>query len=323
MRTKTFRGESVQAVIQQVRDELGGQGLILNSLRKEDTVIEIEVELVSLDPQEQEKNDEPLSLDDSADIARDSDTISALILNRLSRDLQIICRRYLTGAGGEQDAELLARGLNEALSFEATMPPKNRCVALIGPSGAGKTTTLAKLIAHVQTAFDLSVGVILTDPTRSSHEMSLETFAQIVGVPAVTVDCGLDVRQQIPEAMARLRDCELIFIDTPGVGSREENRLRYVERLLDGCHDLETMYVMPAPQSERELSSLTQAYRRFDCSRVILTKVDQAGFMGPALSELHRARLPVAFITGGARVSDEIEPASARRLAWLLLRQMH
>jgi flagellar biosynthesis protein FlhF len=153
--------------------------------------------------------------------------------------------------------------------------------------------------------------------------MSLETFAQIVGVPAVTVDCGLDVRQQIPEAMARLRDCELIFIDTPGVGSREENRLRYVERLLDGCHDLETMYVMPAPQSERELSSLTQAYRRFDCSRVILTKVDQAGFMGPALSELHRARLPVAFITGGARVSDEIEPASARRLAWLLLRQMH
>jgi len=76
MRTKTFRGESVQAVIQQVRDELGGQGLILNSLRKEDTVIEIEVELVSLDPQEQEKNDEPLSLDDSADIARISHAIN-------------------------------------------------------------------------------------------------------------------------------------------------------------------------------------------------------------------------------------------------------
>ena len=321
MRTKTFRGESVQAVMQQVRDELGGQGLILNTLKKDESVIEIEVELVRLDGQSQDEEQEPPLLEDTADLARDADAASALILNRVGRDIQVICRRYITG--GENDGELLARGLGEALSFDASMPPKSKAVALIGPSGAGKTTTLAKLIAHIQAAFDVSIGVILTDQTKSPQEMSLETFAQIVGVPAVTVDCGLDVRQQIPEAMARLRDCDLVFIDTPGVGAREENRLKYIERLLDGCHDLETMYVMPAPQEERELSSLTQAYRRFDCSRIILTKVDQAGYMGPVLNEAYRSGLPIAFVTGGSRVSDEIEPASARRLAWQLLRQMH
>jgi flagellar biosynthesis GTPase FlhF len=321
MRTKTFRGESVQAVIQQVRDELGGHGIILNTLRKEESVIEIEVELVSLDGQGSENGDELASLDESAEMARETDAPSALILNRLSRDVQLICRRYLAGEGHE--AELLARGLGEALSFDTALPPKARAVALIGPSGAGKTTTIAKLIAHVQAVFDTSVGIIITDPVRSSHEMSLETYAQIVGVPSVTVDCGLDVRQQIPEAIARLRDCELIFIDTPGVGAREENRLRYIELLLDGCHDLEAMWVMPASHGERELSALTSAYRRFDCSRIILTKVDQAGYLGPAINEIHRSGLPLGFVTGGGRVSDEIEPASARRLAWLLLRQMH
>ncbi len=321
MRTKTFRGESVQEVMQQVRDELGGHGLILNSLRKDESVIEIEVELVSLDGSQEQEADEPMPLQDEADLARDSDAASALILNRVGRDIQVVCRRYLTG--GESDPEMLAKGLGEALSFDASMPPKARAVALVGPSGSGKTTAVAKLIANIQAAFDISIGVILADQGRGSREMSLETFAQVVGVPAVSVDCGLDVRQQIPEALARLRDCELVFIDTPGVGATEENRLRYVERLLDGCHDLETMYVMPAPQQERELSALTAAYRRFDCSRIILTKVDQAGYMGPALNETLRSGLPLAFVTGGARVSDEIEPASARRLAWLLLRQMH
>ena len=321
MTTKTYRGESVQAVMQQVREELGGQGLILNTLRKDDSSIEIEIELVSLDAPPSEVAEEEMPLEDIADVARDSDAASALVLNRVGRDIQILCRRYLTG--GEKDAELLARGLSEALSFDPMMPPKARAVALIGPAGAGKTTTIAKLIAHLQAAFDLSVGVILADQHKGPREVSLETFAQVVGVPAVSVDCGLDVRQQIPEAMARLRDCDLVLIDTPSVGAQEENRLRYVERLLDGCHDLETMYVMPAPQEEREFSALTQAYRRFDCSRVILTKVDQAGYMGPALNELYRARLPLAFLTGGYRVSDEVEPASARRLAWLMLRQMH
>lgn len=320
MRTRTFRGDSVQAIMQQVRDELGGQGLILNTMRKDDSVIEIEVELVSLDGDGQQSSAEEPSLADTADLPRDSDAASALVLSRVGRDIQVICRRYLTGA--EADSEMLAKGLGEALSFDATMPPKSRVVALVGPSGAGKTTTIAKLIAHIQAAFDISIGVILADQSQSAQEMSLEIFAQIVGVPAVSVDCGLDVRQQIPEALARLRDCELVFIDTPGVGAKEENRLRYVERLLDGCHDLETMCVFPAPGNERELSSLSQAYRRFDCSRLIITKADQAGFLGPVLNEAYRAGLPLGFITGGARVSDEVEPASARRLAWLLLRQM-
>jgi len=321
MRTRTFRGESVQAIMQQVRDELGGQGLILNTLRKEGSVIEIEVELVSLDREGCAAEAEEPSLADTADMARDTDAASALVLNRVGRDIQVICRRYLTG--GETDGEMLAKGLGEALSFDASMPPKARAIALVGPSGAGKTTTIAKLIAHIQAAFDTSIGVILADQSQSAQEMSLEIFAQIVGVPAVSVDCGLDVRQQIPEALARLRDCELVFIDTPGVGAREENRLKYVERLLDGCHDLETMCVLPAPSEAKELSSLAQAYRRFDCSRLIITKVDQTGFLGPALNEAHRSGMPLGFVTGGARVSDEVEPASARRLAWLLLRQMH
>lgn len=321
MKTRTFRGESVQAIMQQVREELGGHGLILNTLRKEDSLIEIEVELVSLDSDGREAEAEELSLEDTADLARDADAAAALVLNRVGRDIQMICRRYLTG--GESDAEMLAKGLGEALSFDATVPPKARTIAMIGPSGAGKTTTIAKLIAHIQAAFDTTIGVILADQSQSAQEISLEIFAQIVGVPAVSVDCGLDVRQQIPEALARLRDCELVFIDTPGVGASEKNRLQYVERLLDSCHDLETMCVLPAPSEERELKSLAQAYRRFDCSRLILTKVDQAGYLGPALNEAYRSGLPLGFITGGARVSDEVEPASARRLAWLLLRQMH
>ena len=93
MRTRTFRGESVQAIMQQVRDELGGQGLILNTLRKDDSLIEIEVELVSLDSDGHEAEAEEPSLAETADLARDTDAASALVLNRVGRDIQVICRR--------------------------------------------------------------------------------------------------------------------------------------------------------------------------------------------------------------------------------------
>jgi flagellar biosynthesis GTPase FlhF len=322
MRTRTFKGESVHAVMRQVRTELGDNVVLLNTKERgaQDVEIEIAVLEESTAPRELESAPQP-SLSTLADLYRESDAAKALEMNGLSSEIRAFCAPYLRKVS--QDSEGLAKVLPTIVSFNGSLPFSSRAVALVGPTGVGKTTTIAKLSARLQVALGVRVGLVAADTYRVGAEFHLGAFARLLGVPIASLDASLPVHNQIPEAISRLEDCDLIFVDTPGVAARDTERFEYLEQLLSSCKEMEKLLTLPAPSNDFDLRACVKAYSRLHCTRVVVSKIDESGYLGPVLNVLHETDLPLAFFTMGQRVPEDVEPASARRLAWMLMRRMH
>ncbi len=322
MRTRTYKGESVHAVMRRVRTELGDNVVLLNTTERGSQDVEIEIAVLdeSTTPCDIDAQPEP-SLSTLADLYRESDVVTALEMNGLSRDIRAFCAPHLRTVS--QDSEGLAKVLSLIVTFDASLPFTSRAVALVGPTGVGKTTTIAKLCARLQIALGVRVGLVAADAYRVGAEFHLGAFAQLLGVPVASLDASLPVHDQVPEAISRLEECDLIFVDTPGVAARDKKRFEYLEQLLSSCQAMEKLLTLPAPSNQFDLSVCARTYTRLGCSRVIITKIDESGYLGPVLNVAHETDLPLAFFAMGQRVPEDVEPASARRLAWMLMRRMH
>jgi flagellar biosynthesis protein FlhF len=256
-----------------------------------------------------------------ADLYRESDALTALTMNGVNADIRSFCAPLLSKA--HANSEYLAQALSKVIMFDGTLPFASRSVALVGPTGAGKTTTIAKLSTRIQVALGIRVGLVAADAYRVGVEFHLGAFAQLLGVPLASLDSSLPVHEQIPEAISRLEECDLVFIDTPGVAAHDTERFEYLMRLLSPCEGNEKLLTLPAASNEYDLAACARAYARLGCSRAIVTKIDESGFLGPVLNVVYGSDLPLAFFTMGQRVPEDVEPASARRLAWMLMRRMH
>jgi flagellar biosynthesis protein FlhF len=193
----------------------------------------------------------------------------------------------------------------------------------VGPPGVGKTTTIAKLTARLQVALGIRVGLVAADTYRIGTDFHLGAFARLLGVPLATLDPSITFDRRIPEAVSRLEESDLIFVDTPGVVPHDSVQFDYLTQLLSACTESEKLLIFSAPTNEFDLGACAQAYCRLECSRAIITKIDESGFLGPVLNAVHGSELPLAFLAMGRRVPEDVEPASARRLAWMLMRRMH
>jgi flagellar biosynthesis GTPase FlhF len=324
MKTKTFRGESVNALMRQVRTELGDNVVILNTRDDGARCVEIEIGLVdgvALEdlPAVVEHEDPSLSM--LADLYRDSDPTAALKLNGINAEIISRCSGQLRT--GDAGTESLGKALARVLTFDAKVPNGARVVALLGPTGVGKTTTIAKLTARLQMAFGARVGLVAADCYRIGAEYHLLAFANLLGAPIVSLDESLPAEERLPDALTRLEGCDLIFVDTPGASPRDGDRLGQLEKLFAASSDVEKLVVLAAPSNDYDLAATVGAYSRLGCTRSLVTKVDESGHLGPVINTIFKSGLPLSFLTTGQRVPEDIEPASPRRLAWMLMRRMH
>ena len=191
---------------------------------------------------------------------------------------------------------------------------KPRIVALIGPTGVGKTTTIGKLAAGFSIVDKRKVALITADTYRVAAVEQLKTFGEIIGVPVevVMTPSGLS------EALERHADKELIFIDTAGRSPHHELHMSELHAFLDEARPDFTMLVMSATtQSADQL----RIYRRFEglTTHLIFTKLDETGSAGSLLNLLGQTTLPTAYLTNGQNVPDDIEAATPYRLARYVL----
>ena len=191
---------------------------------------------------------------------------------------------------------------------------KPRIVALIGPTGVGKTTTIGKLAAGFSIVDKRKVALITADTYRVAAVEQLKTFGEIIGVPVevVMTPSGLS------EALERHADKELIFIDTAGRSPHHELHMSELHAFLDEARPDFTMLVMSATtQSADQL----RIYRRFEglTTHLIFTKLDETGSAGSLLNLLGQTTLPTAYLTNGQNVPDDIEAATPYRLARYIL----
>lgn len=193
---------------------------------------------------------------------------------------------------------------------------KPKVVALIGPTGVGKTTTLAKIAAKFVLEQGARVALITADTYRISAVEQLKTYSDILGLPLEIVYNPEALRN----AIEKHKDKQLILIDTAGRSQYNEYQMKELSGLLSIDADIEKHLVMSATTKTSDGVELLENFSICQPDRVIFTKVDETGIHGIILNILHRRKVALSYITNGQSVPDDIEPASVERLAELLLR---
>lgn len=183
-------------------------------------------------------------------------------------------------------------------------------VALVGPTGAGKTTTLAKLAARYAAEHGpRDVALITTDTLRPGGAEQLHAYGRQFGL--TVVEAGSEAA--LHEALHRLRDYPLVLIDTAGHGQRDRAMVGQLNWLRH-AGKVRTMLVMPANAHNVDLDEVVRRFGFIAPEAAILTKLDETGRLGAALSVLVRHGLPLAYTTDGQHVPEDLATADASRL---------
>ncbi len=183
-------------------------------------------------------------------------------------------------------------------------------IALVGPTGVGKTTSIAKLAARYSAAHGpRDVALVTTDVHRCGGREQLATFGRMLGMPVTEIHR----EEALAPALDRLADYRLVLIDTPGFGQRDRG-LSTQLHWLRAAGRVRCFLTLPANAQGPDLDEVVRRFRGAEPEGCILTKVDETGCLGSALSVLIRHRLPVAYVTDGQRVPEDIQRAEAHRL---------
>ncbi len=188
--------------------------------------------------------------------------------------------------------------------------------ALIGPTGVGKTTTIAKLAARFILRHSAAeLGLVSTDVYRIGARQQLLTFARIMGVP-MQVANGADELARVLDGLAGKK---LVLIDTAGVGQRDARLAAELAALAVERHAVTPVLALSAAADAACLEEAAAAFGAAEPRALILTKLDEAARLGPVLSLAVQRRLPIAYVTDGQRVPEDLHTAAPKRF-WLLQR---
>ena len=185
--------------------------------------------------------------------------------------------------------------------------------AVIGPTGVGKTTTIAKLAARAALQYGPeAVGLVTTDTFRVAAREQLETFGQIMGV---SVASAMDA-QSLAEALAALEGRRLVLVDTAGMSQRDPRLPEQLARLTAAGAGLTTLLALPATTASGAMREIVDVFRTANPVGCILTKTDEATSLGGAFSVLIRSGLPLAYVANGQRVPEDLH-LMRNRQSWL------
>ena len=186
--------------------------------------------------------------------------------------------------------------------------------ALVGPTGVGKTTTIAKMAAQYALQFGTNeIALISADAHRIGAQEHLSTFANILGVKVYPAE---DVAA-LEELLDRLKDKKLVLIDTEGTSQRDVNLTARLAAYGKNEHRVHFYLTLAANCQEAGLDETLRVFNRLPLSAAVITKIDEAAQLGCVLGALIRHDLPAAFLSDGQRVPDDLHQAAKKRL-WLI-----
>ncbi len=193
-----------------------------------------------------------------------------------------------------------------------------RVVALIGPTGVGKTTTIAKLAARARLSENRRAALVTLDTFRIAAVDQLQKYAQIIGIPLGVatdpVECQSAVNTLAQEG------AEVIFIDSAGRSQRDEMKMSELREFLQVLQGAEVHLVLSATTQPKTLKSIAERFAAVGFHRLILTKIDETASFGAILDPLVAIGKPVSYVTDGQNVPDDIMTGDPERLAELILR---
>lgn len=187
-------------------------------------------------------------------------------------------------------------------------------VFLVGPTGVGKTTTIAKLAANASLLEGRKVSLVTVDTYRIAATDQLQTYADLMGLP-------LDVcytPDELRAAIAQRTDVDLILVDTAGRSPRNEAQMNELRLFLDTVPEAQVHLVVSATTKLADLLDTADRFRLANWQYLILTKLDETDRYGVAYNAVRYTGRPLAYLTHGQGVPEDIEVARATRVAELI-----
>lgn len=280
-----------------------------------------------------------------ANLEREMSTLRTSLTRLAERGVAPNVGAMLRGAGRRVYEDLVSRGVDETAAVEIAQklgsdetvseealrreltrmigpgtpitvhPGQRKIVALIGPTGVGKTTTLAKLAAQFTLERGLRVGLITSDTFRIAAIQQLKTYADILGVPLYSVDTPADAARAIADTMY----CDLVLVDTGGRNHRDAQRMKELRELLTVLRPDETHLVFSLTANPKDAFEALDAYLPMGVNRLTFTKLDEASSPGLLLNLRMRCNQPVGYLTHGQSVPDDLLPADRADFSKILL----
>lgn len=223
----------------------------------------------------------------------------------------------------DKDTPLALEGLTKYLADNVQMADglelksrKRKIAALLGPTGVGKTTTLAKIAAQCVLEKGISTAFITADTYRISAVEQLKTYADILGLPIAIVYTP----DELKEAIQKFRQKQLILIDTAGRSQHNRRQMAELKEFLAVNQNIEKYLVLSATTKNEDAKDIIDKFSVCKPDKVIFTKTDETKSLGIILNILRRKEMRLSYLTNGQSVPDDIVPAEAGKLAELFLR---
>jgi flagellar biosynthesis protein FlhF len=215
----------------------------------------------------------------------------------------------------EKLAELMERMIPSAGPIVRAKPTGPHVVALIGPTGVGKTTTIAKLAANLKLKEKHRVGLITIDTYRIAAIDQLRKYAEILGSPLRAIGTP----EELSEAITSMSDCQFVLIDTAGRSPNDALKLSELKTFLAAARPDEVHLVLSSTASQQCVELAVARFADVRVDKIIFTKLDEAAHLGVVLNVVHKVNKKLSYVTTGQDVPDDIEIGRGRNLARMIL----
>ena len=205
--------------------------------------------------------------------------------------------------------------INEVQPIVIEPDRRAHVVVLVGPTGVGKTTTIAKLAANFTFAEAHRTAFITLDTYRISATEQLRTFAEIIGIPLKVVFSPSDLE----EAIQSFIDRDIIFIDTAGRSPYNQEQMEELQQFIDVAKPDETILVLSVNTESNDLIRIHERFNMIGVNKIIFTKMDETTCYGQLLNVFEEIKTPLAYFTTGQSVPDDIEVPDAQNIVRMLL----
>lgn len=330
MKLKSYFSGTVEAAVELARKELGEDALLVNARPATPETRHLGAyEVVFSAPDATRASPAPAPdrlSQDVAEMRREIERLAkclggARMFARASDPSQPeTCSRLIANELDALLAQSVAQGapLESLFEVDATLGRRGAqraVVALAGPPGAGKTTTLVKLAARYGLASRKPAQIITTDVFRIAAADQLRSLAAILGIGCDVVETPVALAQALEEHRSK----EMVFIDTPGLARGEMEDGAELARLIATHPEIDTHLVLPASMKAEDLERVAARYSIFKPSKLLFTRIDETERFGAIINQAARRELPVSFLASGQQIPDDLEPATKERIAALVL----
>ena len=200
---------------------------------------------------------------------------------------------------------------------EFTKESNQRRIALVGPTGVGKTTTLAKIAASYLQRHSNSIALITIDTYRIAAVEQLKVYGEIMHLPVDVVITP----DQLGQALVKHQDKELILIDTAGRSPRDSFCIDELSSFLSADHNIEKHLVLSATTRENEILETINQFSKLEIANTIFTKIDECMSLGVLLNTQLQNSNPISYITNGQRVPEDLLEITPQKIAELIMSQ--